>query len=599
MPLDPITSVAFTLHNRPGAHALLLGSGISSAAGIPNGWQVLVHLVRQVAVIHGQDPEDPIAWYRAQTGDEPTYSGTVGQLGVTAHERQALIRRLLYGGDSGQPPPPTPAHRAIAGLVAGGWIRVILTTNFDSLMESALTDAGVEPTVLATPEAVSGSVPLVHAGPIIVKLHGDYRDPRIKNTEAELDEYDEALNRLLDQVFDEYGLIVSGWSAEHDTALRKALERATSHRFTTFWVARGGEPRQAAAKLVRHRQAEVVPATDADDFFTRLLAACTSLREIDLAHPFSVSAEVATLKRELRGGGVPIVAHDTIRRELQRARDLTAGAPRDDHTQHSQLLRRVLAGLNMAVALVATLAYWGDETTDRWWTDDLARHLRRPAANGTVSLLDLPRVPSVVLLWAAGTAAVAANRDDLLAVLLALPEVPDPNTASPVSATLLACPQLLHSPDPVSDIYRVLRPTFVEHLALGLEEFVDSFERWQYLILVHSRAAVMPVSVDRDVPETHIRVEGFRPMEPVPHQWLVRQLQEKGAAHPLVRAGRQDEIDALIQEVHRVAKDLGERARNDDYGVIESRGVRMLPSGRHYGGYSIDDPDARFGITGD
>ena len=40
---------------------------------------------------------------------------------------------------------PTPAHRAIASLVKAGYIRVIVTTNFDRLVEQALTDAGVPP----------------------------------------------------------------------------------------------------------------------------------------------------------------------------------------------------------------------------------------------------------------------------------------------------------------------------------------------------------------------------------------------------------------------------------------------------------------------
>lgn len=40
---------------------------------------------------------------------------------------------------------PTAAQRAIAGLVAAGRIRLLLTTNFDHLIEDALTAAGVPP----------------------------------------------------------------------------------------------------------------------------------------------------------------------------------------------------------------------------------------------------------------------------------------------------------------------------------------------------------------------------------------------------------------------------------------------------------------------
>lgn len=68
---------------------------------------------------------------------------------------------------------PTPAHRAIAGLVAGGYVRVIVTTNFDRLTEQALEEAGVRPQVVASADAAAGMLPLAHASCTLVKLHGD------------------------------------------------------------------------------------------------------------------------------------------------------------------------------------------------------------------------------------------------------------------------------------------------------------------------------------------------------------------------------------------------------------------------------------------
>lgn len=574
MPLDPITPVAFALHNRPGAHAVLLGSGLSSAAGIPTGWQILVRLVEQAAAVHGQDSGDAIEWYRTAVGDEPTYSGVIAQLGLTPSERHALIRQFLNGED-GAIPPPTPAHHALAGLVAGGWIRVILTTNFDPLTEVALREAGVDVSVLVSSDAVAGSVPLVHAGPTLVKLHGDYLDPRIRNTGVELDRYDEPVVRLLDQVLDEYGLIVCGWSADHDTALRAAFERAPSRRFSTFWVARGGRLSEPAAALVRQRDAVVVSAADADEFFTRLLAACTSLRDLDRSDPLSVAVQVASLKRDLRTPGSAVSAHDIVRRELQQVRAMTADTPTNDNGQHATLLRQLLAGLEMAAAVIATLSYWGNPQTDGWWTGELARQLRRPLDNGTVNMLDLPRVPSAVLMYAAGTAAIAAHRDELVARLLSLPEVRDPYTGHYVSATLLAQPQLLGTTDPIADIYRTLRPAFVDHLALGVGEFLECFERWQYLILVHARAVPLPEGVYRHEPATVTRVDGFQPTEPVPHRWLVGELTRLGPEHPLVHAGSSADADGLVELAEDFAAELHKRSERDDWKLLPNGGGRV------------------------
>jgi SIR2-like domain len=78
----------------------------------------------------------------------------------------------------------------------------ILTTNFDFLIENALHEAGIEPTVIASEDALAGATPLIHARCIVIKLHGDYLDTRIKNTDAELGGYAPAIDAILDEVLD-------------------------------------------------------------------------------------------------------------------------------------------------------------------------------------------------------------------------------------------------------------------------------------------------------------------------------------------------------------------------------------------------------------
>ena len=126
---------------------------------------------------------------------------------------------------------PGAAHRALAQLAASGHLRLFLTTNFDRLLEQALEDAGVIPTVISSADSIDGAAPLAHSGCTVVKLNGDCRDTRIKNTAAELARYDASVDALLDRVLDEHGLIVCGWSADWDTALAAAFERCESRRY--------------------------------------------------------------------------------------------------------------------------------------------------------------------------------------------------------------------------------------------------------------------------------------------------------------------------------------------------------------------------------
>lgn len=48
-PLSPSAMLATSMHAQPGVYALLLGSGVSTGAGMPTGWGVVTDLVRKVA----------------------------------------------------------------------------------------------------------------------------------------------------------------------------------------------------------------------------------------------------------------------------------------------------------------------------------------------------------------------------------------------------------------------------------------------------------------------------------------------------------------------------------------------------------------------
>ena len=216
--IEPAQALAFSMQSAPGVYAVLLGSGVSKAAGIPTGWEITLDLIRKLARVLGESPEpSPERWYADKFGVEPDYSEIVKELAKTPADRQQLLRSYVEPDDQEQQEgkkAPTLAHRAIAALARRGFVRVIVTTNFDRLMETALADEAIVPSVLASADQIQGAPPLTHAGCTVLKVHGDYLDTRIRNTEAELESYPPEVDQYLDRVFDEFGLVVCGWSAE-------------------------------------------------------------------------------------------------------------------------------------------------------------------------------------------------------------------------------------------------------------------------------------------------------------------------------------------------------------------------------------------------
>lgn len=255
---DHVTQLAFSVRENKGVFAVLLGSGISRPAGIPTGWEITLDLVRRVALANNvPEQSDWEKWHREQTGEKPNYSTLLEKIACSADERRAVLHSYIEPNEQdceeGRKT-PTKAHRAIAQLVREGYVRVIVTTNFDRLMENALREQGVEPTVVASPDALKGAEPLTHSRCYVLKLHGDYKDARILNTDQELSVYPDAYNLLLDRIFDEFGLVICGWSSGITSYVRPSFGLQTDvTRFTGLREERWEMVRKSWPPIERQR----------------------------------------------------------------------------------------------------------------------------------------------------------------------------------------------------------------------------------------------------------------------------------------------------------------------------------------------------------
>ena len=365
---DLQTQLAFSMSENPGVYALLLGSGLSRSAHIPTGWEITLDLVRRVGVVKGErDVPDWAAWYRDATGKEPSYSELLEEIATMPDERRAILHRYIEPDQNDREEGlkvPTPAHHAIAALVASGHIRVIVTTNFDRLMENALRERGIEPTVVSSADALVGAEPIVHSKCFVLKLHGDYKDARILNTDAELRSYPEPYCELLDRILDEYGLIVCGWSGEWDHALRMAFMRARSRRYPTYWTAIG-KPGEGAMEVIRQRRAHVVEVQGADAFFTSLQRNVETLEATRKENPLSVDLVLSTAKGLLTRSEARIQLDELVYGEVDRLVAALSGADFDMsvHPTDALLHGRVSAmeaRTEVVAKLLGVLGRWGD-----------------------------------------------------------------------------------------------------------------------------------------------------------------------------------------------------------------------------------------------
>ncbi len=443
--LDPLSLLALHVHAQPGVYALLLGSGVSRGADMPTGWGVMQELVARVATANA--PADPTAgekarsdpkqwWSEHRPGQELNYSDLLQALGPSPATRRDLLAGFfeptqedLADGRKA----PSAAHRAIAMLVRRGYIRVILTTNFDRLTEQALADVGVHAQIISRAELVAGMTPLQHADVTVIKLHGDYVEQDIRNTVSELADYPQPWLELLQRVLREYGLLISGWSGESDHALVAALKQDPYRRYPLYWDGRSSKGRVAQDVLAQHTGQEV-PAASADVLFTGLLEQVDALERLS-EPPVSTAVAVARLKRYLLEPTRRVDLHDLIRSGTERAVQTINAQPWSqqslDPAGMQQIIEDLTAGSDSLLRLVAAGVY--DDHAglhDDLWVEAVQRLLtagrHRTGPQAVAELVNLRHLPALLLMRTAGLIAVHTGREDTLLNLVRRPRWRDP-----------------------------------------------------------------------------------------------------------------------------------------------------------------------------
>ena len=427
--IDPVHALAFSVQSNRGVYALLLGSGLSRASGIPTGWEITLDLVRKLANVHGDNPDPtPESWYQEKYGKEPEYSDLLDQLTRTPAERQQLLRGYFEPDEQEREEgrkQATEAHRAIVALAVQGYIRVILTTNFDHLIENPLREAGVEPTVLSSRDQILGALPLIHTQCCVVKLHGDYLDTRIRNTPSELQTYPPEFDSLLDQVLDEFSLIVCGWSAEWDQALRNSIYRCPSRRFATYWAVRG-QPEKEAKRLINHRRADIVSIDGADNFFQTLREYVEAVEEFSRPHPLSTEATVAAMKRYLSEPRYRIqladLVDDAVRKIVERVsgEDFSAKAAYPSGESFASRVQSYDAACSTLLAMAPVAGFWAEQDHYAVWERALLRLASSDERSGNTVWLSFKQYPALLLLFGLGIGSVEAGRLEFLGRLFSV-----------------------------------------------------------------------------------------------------------------------------------------------------------------------------------
>ena len=284
----------------------LLGAGASNAAGLPTAHDLVVEFKRMLYVsqsgrnVRPGDLAEPAIRNRIEAhveslglpenGDPDQYAAYVEAAFPDEADRAKFIDGQLGGAR------PSYGHMALASLMSAGLCRLVWTTNFDTLVADACADVfgttgSLTTATLDAPDLARHAI-ATDRWPLEVKLHGDFRSHRLKNTRDELRRQDRELRRILVDCSARLGLVVVGYSGRDDSvmsALKDGLAKATPFPAGLFWLHRDGDRPAARVEELLNRavdagvDAALVEIENFDEAMHGLANLCDEVDEKELS----------------------------------------------------------------------------------------------------------------------------------------------------------------------------------------------------------------------------------------------------------------------------------------------------------------------------
>ncbi|MGY1408139.1 SIR2 family NAD-dependent protein deacylase [Luteimonas sp. A611] len=256
MPAPEIKEVDFRQHvAQDGQHLMwFLGAGASRSSGLPTATDLSWDLkLRYYCAQENQEVVAHDVSNRAVQARIQTYMDSKGFPPLWHPAEYSFYFELLFGKDyaaqqrylnkalATEKSSSTIGHRALAALLHLGLARIIFTTNFDEVVESAYAEISGNN---LTTFHLDGSYAAVEAlnvekFPFYAKVHGDFRYQSVKNLTEDLLHNDREIQKCLVAAAVRFGMVVSGYSGRDGNVMamfREAIEQNNSFPHGLYWT---------------------------------------------------------------------------------------------------------------------------------------------------------------------------------------------------------------------------------------------------------------------------------------------------------------------------------------------------------------------------
>lgn len=231
-----------------------LGAGTSRTAGMPTATDITWDLKRKYyCVQENQDLQTHNINNQAIRRKIQDYLDSKGFPALRSPEEYSFYYDLTFGVDydsqqryiggqlDSQKISLNIGHRVLAALIEMGLARIIFTTNFDDVIETAFSAVTGKCLTAFHLEGAYAALGALNAErfPIYAKIHGDFRYKSIKNLAADLLNNDKEIQKCFLAASNRYGFIITGYSGRDANVMAMfsaALEQNNPFPLGLFWT---------------------------------------------------------------------------------------------------------------------------------------------------------------------------------------------------------------------------------------------------------------------------------------------------------------------------------------------------------------------------
>jgi len=231
-----------------------LGAGTSRSSGLPTATDITWDLKRRHYCLHqNQDVQSHDASNKAVQARIQGFMDSKGYPPLWDPREYSFYFEQTFGKDyvaqqkylqdalSPNKISSTIGCRALAALLHMDRLRVVFTTNFDEVVESAYAATTGQNLSAFHLEGSYAALAALNADrfPLYAKVHGDFRYQSVKNLTDDLKSNDKQIQKCLVAAATRFGMVVAGYSGRDENVMamfREAIDQNNAFPHGLFWT---------------------------------------------------------------------------------------------------------------------------------------------------------------------------------------------------------------------------------------------------------------------------------------------------------------------------------------------------------------------------